>query len=339
MRQRKVGAARFGAARSGASGALGPGFTLIELLVVIAIISILISMTLPALGTARNMARSLKCSSGIRSAVQGLAFWAQNNKDDYPIPSRLDGNDATITEPIGCMGQKDNTGNIFSVLIYGEYFTAPLAVCPSEKNPSIVKDEGYQTKFPTRANNPSTAMWDPGFAGAPGESGTTGIGLQGRRGGGAVGNVSYAHNPPFGNRLRYWTSTASSKEPVISDRAPRYEGTAGAWAPVPGATGATSNTLLTHGNPKRWDGNVGYNDGHVAFETSPDLTSVQVVYSIDIGGLRHHADNIFVNENDETCVPVYPEELPGLGSNAFLRLFYDVRTGPNSPTLASIFVD
>lgn len=328
MRQRNVG--------SGRERGLAAGFTLIELLVVIAIISILISLTLPALGTARNMARSLKCSAGIRSSVQGLAFWAQNNKDDYPIPSRLDANDATMTESVST--QKDNTGNIFSVLIYGEYFTAPLAVCPSEKNPAIVKDEGYQTKLPTAANNASLAMWDPGFAGAPGEAGTTGIG-GGRRGGGTVGHVSYAHNPPFGNRMRYWTATGSSKEPVVSDRAPRYEGTAGNWVPVPGASGANSNTLLTHGSPKKWDGNVGYNDGHVSFETSPDLTSVQVVYSVDIGGVRHHADNIFVNENDDTCVPVYPEELPGLGSNAFLRIFYDVRSGPNVPTLASVFVD
>ncbi len=314
------------------------GFTLIELLVVIAIISILISMTLPALGTARNMARSLKCSAGIRSTVQGLSFWAQSNKDDYPVPSRLDANDATMTESSGSAQQKDNTGNIFSILIYGEYFTAPLAVCPSEKNPDIVKDEGYQTRLPTRANNPAAALWDPGFAGTPGESGTTGIG-PGRRGGGVIGNVSYAHSPPFGKRMRYWTATSSSKEPVVADRAPRYEGTAGAWVPVPGASGQNSNTLLTHGNPKRWDGNVGYNDAHVSFENSPDPSGVQNVYSVDIGGIRHHADNIFVNENDDTCSPLNPEELPGVGSNALLRGFFDIRGSANTPILASVFVD
>lgn len=303
---------------------------------VIAIISILISMTLPALGTARNMARSLKCSAGIRSTVQGLSFWAQSNKDDYPVPSRLDANDATMSA--ANPQEKDNTGNIYSILIYGEYFTAPLAVCPAEKNPDIVKDEGYQTKLPTRANNAATALWDPGFAGPPGENGTTGIG-PGRRGGGAVGHVSYAHNPPIGKRMRYWTATSSSKEPVIADRAPRYEGTPGAWAPVPGATGVNSNTLLTHGNPKRWDGNVGYNDCHVTFETSPDPSGVQVVYAVDIGGMRHHADNIFVNENDDTGLPLNPEELPGIGSNALLRSFFDIRGGGNSPILASVFVD
>ena len=139
--------------------------------------------------------------------------------------------------------------------------------------------------------------------------------------------------------MRTWTATSSSKEPVIADRAPRYEGTPGAWVPVPGASGQNSNTLLTHGNPKRWDGNVGYNDSHVSFENAPDPSGVQVVYSVDIGGIRHHADNIFVNENDDTGLPLNPEELPGLGANTLLRGFFDIRGGGNTPILASVFVD
>jgi prepilin-type N-terminal cleavage/methylation domain-containing protein len=313
-----------------------PAFTLIELLVVIAIISILISMTLPALGTARNMARSLKCSANVRSAVQGLAFFAQTNKDSYPIPSRLDESDHTIASLPG--ESKDNTGNIYSILVYGEFLVPGLTVCPSEKNPEIVRDEGYQTREPIRAVNPRTALWDPGFAGPPGERGTSGIGAQGRRGGGSVGHVSYAHSFAGGERLRFWSATGSSREPVISDRAPRYEGTAGAWIPVPGASGRDSNTYLTHGNPKRWDGNVGYNDGRVTFENEPDPPGPQSVYAQDINGSRHHTDNFFVNENDGTCTPLTPEELPGVGINVLMRPFYDVRVGAGG-IVASVFVD
>jgi len=42
------------------------GFTLIELMVVIAIVSVLLSLTLSSLGTARNRARDMSCLSNIR---------------------------------------------------------------------------------------------------------------------------------------------------------------------------------------------------------------------------------------------------------------------------------
>src|SRR5690348_10048095 len=72
------------------------GFTLIELLVVIAIIGMLISILLPALGQARRTARQLKCSTNIRSIVQSLILFGQNNQDNYPLPSQLDRANATL---------------------------------------------------------------------------------------------------------------------------------------------------------------------------------------------------------------------------------------------------
>ncbi|MEO1008222.1 MAG: type II secretion system protein [Planctomycetota bacterium] len=57
------------------------GFTLIELLVVIAVIALLISILIPALGDARNAARTLKGSSNLRGIAQGIALYANGNKD------------------------------------------------------------------------------------------------------------------------------------------------------------------------------------------------------------------------------------------------------------------
>lgn len=306
-------------------------FTLIELLVVISIIALLMGILLPSLGKARQVAKQLKDGTQIRGVIQSFAAWANNNNERYPLPSLVDSNNATMADPTSY--QKDNTGNIFSLMIYNDFFTPQLLVSPSERNERIVVDTEYQYAFPITAVNPASAQWDPGFSGVPNEVGGSGVGL-GRRNGGFFGNVSYAHTPPLGLRSRMWAATYNSRDAVLANRGPQYGGTVGAWTLAPGPFGTESITLKIHGNGHKWGGNVGFSDGRVAFFQEPDPS--EIVFSFpQLSNPKTRPDNIFVNENDATG-QYESEGKPGQNSNMFLRPYKNVQASSAGSVDASV---
>ena len=61
------------------------GFTLIELLVVISIIALLLSILLPGLRSAKEMAKRVVCSTNLKSSGNGFYTFANDNDDELPV--------------------------------------------------------------------------------------------------------------------------------------------------------------------------------------------------------------------------------------------------------------
>lgn len=312
------------------------GFTLIELLVVISIIGLLISILLPSLGKARTAAREIKDAANLRSMQQGMVLWAQNHDDLYPVPSLLDRSNATMTTGGMPATVKDNSGNIFSILIYNGFFPPELTVSSGEVNPRILRDTKYEYQFPSLAAIPDSALWDPGFAGYPGESGASGTGT-GRRQGTLVGNLSFAHTPPFGQHAITWRSTFSSREASLANRGPSYDGSPGQWRLRAGVSGQDSNRLKIFGGKTSWGGNVAFNDTHVLFLNNPDTDQLPMTYRYAVNGSRTWGDNVFVNEDESDGQPL-GEQFAEPGSNAYLKIYGDVFIA-GSQVAISPFVD
>ncbi|HZW09252.1 MAG TPA: prepilin-type N-terminal cleavage/methylation domain-containing protein [Phycisphaerales bacterium] len=303
-------------------------FTLIELLVVIAIIAILIGILVPALGAARNAARKAKDATHLRSIAQGMTSWAGNHAGEFPLPSELDLSDWTVrTDSNDAPLVKDNTGNMLSVLIFNDLFSAEQARSPVETNDRIELDGEYARGNPSKAEKAELALWDPGFAGFPGEENSfSGVSSHGRRSE-TIGNNSYALAFPFGDRREGWNGSVGAQTVLAGNRGPQYRFKDGdEWTLDPeGALSGQSNTLRFYGREDAWEGHLAFADGHATFLDTPNPEALTFApYDTDADPFR---DNVFVNEVEVAADAKFGgydstlDTRPDLGTNAFIRVW------------------
>ena len=117
------------------------GFTLIELLVVIAIIALLMSVLLPALSIAKQMAGAVVCTSNQKQIMTAWLVYAGENDDKICNPNTSSG---WVDRPIDASGNSINAWNtpttaveeqrgIAEGLLYPYYEDYKLVHCPTDK--------------------------------------------------------------------------------------------------------------------------------------------------------------------------------------------------------------
>ncbi len=121
------------------------GFTLIELLVVIAIIALLVSILLPSLNRARELAKRAVCSTNLNGMGKALVLYGSTNKDKMPslgVNTLINGaiTAATIQgyadEDAYLTGQTNTNANIqhYYLLVLEGFMSAKSFKCPSDSS-------------------------------------------------------------------------------------------------------------------------------------------------------------------------------------------------------------
>ncbi len=223
-------------------------FTLIELLVVIAIIALLISILLPSLSRARELAKRTVCSANQRGIGQSMYIYAQDSQAGefpaYSIPhpaSNIRGfynaGDRIVDTPPSTTGTPSVTVDLW-MLVRQNSSTPKQFICPS-----------------------TTDQQDPAQDVAAYYDFLTSTGM------------SYAyqqqHDGNVANGVRKMiTGSSEPIFPVFADSNPYIKGQV---TKTPTADRKSANRGNSTNHTNREGQNIMFQDGHVRFEKGPDV--------------------------------------------------------------------
>lgn len=229
------------------------GFTLIELLVVVSIIALLISILLPSLGRAKELANRVHCSANLKGITSSFIVYGMENNDEFPLSKGPDSESLrTYKVPVGnvvILGSTslDSVFNFVNADIthQGDAFSPFYMLVGMKVNPKI-----FLCKSDRVASNPASLQnGDSLFYDR----------FQDRS------QISYSVVYPWSgsSRAPWWRNTADSNMVVASDMAP-FKDASGYKDPAIG-TGKLANSENHEGAGQ----NISYADGHVAWERTP----------------------------------------------------------------------
>jgi hypothetical protein len=186
----------------------------------------------------------------LQTLVQGMIADSFGRKDQFLVPSVLSGS-RDVSE--------NTSANFWSALIAQNLANPEKLIAKG--------DNGWveEANYDWQAVNPRVGQyWDPNFSTDFNE----------------MSNVSYAHMPLYGERLkRWWRNDANGSFPIIGNR-----------GPIDGITRTDSLTLDGDG---QWRGWVCYSDGSIKWQ---EQTETPIKWRRSDGA---STDNLFVLEDED----------------------------------------
>ena len=125
------------------------GFTLIELLVVIAIIGLLVSILVPSIAKAQELAKRVSCRANLKGIGTAFQIYVQSNDDSWPFIFNDSGMefddpmDDTASTPwsLGTSDTQLHVAENLNLLVYDDHVGFKMFRCPSESSSTMSRDE------------------------------------------------------------------------------------------------------------------------------------------------------------------------------------------------------